>query len=80
MSAVVLSFPAAPTRDQRAHGAAVAVAIAAGRMGYRAAHIVRAAALARREVLDGRKSAARAVSDMTRDLALAARGSSGDAA
>lgn len=81
MSAVILPFRAAPDiRQQRAHGAAVCVAIAAARMGYRAAHIVRAAALARREVLDGRKSAARAVADMTRDLAIAARPTGGNAA
>lgn len=42
-------------------------------MGYRPHHIARAAALARREVLDGHKSAARAVADMTRDLAHGAR-------
>lgn len=71
MSAVILSFPT--NTAQRANGAGLAVAIAAKRMGYRPHHIARAAALARREVLDGRKSAARAVADMTRDLSKAAR-------
>jgi len=71
MSAVILQFPTSAA--QRANGAGLAVAIAARRMGYHPHHIARAAALARREVLDGHKSAARAVSDMTRDLAHAAR-------
>lgn len=71
MSAVILHFP--NNTAQRANGAGLAVAIAATRMGYRPHHIARAAALARREVLDGHKSAARAVADMTRDLAHGAR-------
>ncbi|QIO87696.1 hypothetical protein G9274_001381 [Stenotrophomonas rhizophila] len=78
MSAVVLQFPV--DNAARANGAGLAVAIAAKRMGYAAHHISRAAALVRREVLDGRKSAGRAASDMTRTLARAARGSGGDAA
>ncbi|WP_313243725.1 hypothetical protein [Stenotrophomonas rhizophila] len=71
MSAVILQFPTSTAA--RANGAGLAVAIAAKRMGYRPHHIARAAALARREVLDGQKSAARAVADMTRDLAHGAR-------
>jgi len=71
MSAVILSFPTKTA--QRANGAGLAVAIAAKRMGYRPHHIARAAALASRDVLDGHKSAARAVTDRTRDLAHAAR-------
>ncbi|MGA6148513.1 hypothetical protein [Stenotrophomonas sp. NPDC077461] len=78
MSAVVLQFPI--DNSARANGAGLAVAIAAKRMGYAAHHIARAAALARREVIDGRKSAGRAVSDMTRTLARAARSNGGDAA
>lgn len=78
MSATILQFPT--NTAQRAAGAALAVAIAAKRMGYRQHHIVRAAALARREVLDGHKSAARAVADMTRDLSYGARATGGDAA
>jgi hypothetical protein len=70
MSAVILQFPT--NTAQRANGAGLAVAITARRMGYRPHHIARAAALARREVLDGHKSAARAVADMTRDLSRAA--------
>lgn len=78
MSAVILQFPIRTV--QRADGAGLAVAIAAKRMGYRSHHIARAAALARREVLDGHKSAARAVADMTRDLSYGARNTGGDAA
>lgn len=78
MSAVLLQFPT--NTAQRANGAGLAVAIAAKRMGYRPHHIARAAALARREVLEGRKSAARAVADMTRDLSYGARNTGGDAA
>ncbi|WP_312328365.1 hypothetical protein [Stenotrophomonas sp.] len=78
MSATILQFPT--NTAARANGAGLAVAIAAKRMGYRPHHIARAAALARREVLDGLKSAGRAVSDMTRDLARAARANGGDAA
>lgn len=78
MSATVLQFPT--NTAQRANGAGLAVAIAAKRMGYRPHHVARAAALARREVLDGHKSAARAVADMTRDLSHGARNPGGDAA
>lgn len=78
MSAVIRQFPT--NTAQRAHGAALAVAIAAKRMGYRQHHIARAAALATREVLDGHKSAARAVADMNRDLSHGARRTGDDAA
>lgn len=78
MSAVVLPFPS--DTAARANGAGLAVAIAAKRLGYATHHIVRAAALARREVLAGRKSAGRAASDMTRALARAARDKGGDVA
>jgi hypothetical protein len=77
MSATILQFPTSTAA--RANGAGLAVATAAKRMGYRPHHIARAAALARREVLDG-KSAARAVADMTRDLSYGARNTGGDAA
>lgn len=77
MSATILQFPTSTAA--RANGAGLAVAIAAKRMGYRPHHIARAAALARREVLDG-KSAARAVADMTRHLSYGARNTGGDAA
>lgn len=78
MSAVVLPFPA--TLAQRANRASEAVTLAAKRMGYRPHHIVRAAALARREVLDGRKSAARAVADMKWELAHVGLPTGGNAA
>lgn len=78
MSAVILQFPTSKVRH--ADGAGLAVAIAARRMGYRPHHIARAAALARREVLDGHKSAARAVADMKAVLSLAARPTTGGAA
>lgn len=78
MSAVILQFPA--NTAARANGAALAVVIAAKRLGYRPHHIARAAVLTRREVLDGHKSAARAVADMTRDLSYGARSTGGDAA
>lgn len=77
MSATILQFPTSTAA--RANGAGLAVAIAAKRMGYRPHHVARAAALARREVLDG-KSAARAVADMTRGLSYGARNTGGDAA
>lgn len=78
MSAVILAFPA--QLQQRADGAGAAVAIAACRMGYKPHLAARAARLARRDVLDGHKSAARAVADMKAMLALAARGTTGGAA
>lgn len=73
MSAVVVAFRAQPTRAARAQNAAAAVFLAAARMGYKAHLAVRAAHVARTDVLAGGKSAARAISDMKRDLALAAR-------
>ena len=76
MSAVILPF--APTvRIQRAEGAFAAVNIAARRMGYAEHLAYRAARLAKREVLDGKKSAAKAVADMKADLSLAARNDGG---
>lgn len=72
MSAVILSFTPS-VRCQRAAGAFAAVNIAARRMGYADHLAYRAARLARNEVLDGKKSAARAVADMKADLSLAAR-------
>jgi len=72
MSAVILSFTPS-VRCQRAAGAFAAVNIAARRMGYAEHLAYRAARLARNEVLDGKKSAARAVADMKADLSLAAR-------
>ncbi|WWW34052.1 hypothetical protein V8017_13010 [Stenotrophomonas rhizophila] len=78
MSAVILQLPTSTAA--RANGAGPAVAIAAKRMGYRPHHIASAAALAHREVLDGHKSAARTVADMTRDLSYGARSHGGGAA
>lgn len=78
MSAVILAFPI--KRQQRADGAGAAVAIAAARMGYRPHLAARAARLTRRDVMEGHKSAARAVSDMKAVLSLAARAPSGGAA
>ncbi|WP_282259675.1 hypothetical protein [Stenotrophomonas sp. PS02301] len=72
MSAVILSFTPS-VRCQRAAGAFAAVNIAARRMGYAEHLAYRAARLARNEVLEGKKSAARAVADMKADLSLAAR-------
>lgn len=79
MSAVILPF--APTvRIQRAEGAFAAVNIIARRMGYADHLAFRAARVAKGEVLDGKKSAARAVADMKADLRLAARDSGPEAA
>lgn len=72
MSAVILSFTPS-VRCQRAAGAFAAVNIAARRMGYAEHLAYRAARLARNEVLDGKKSAARAVADMKADLSFALR-------
>lgn len=76
MSAVILQF-ARPRRADNADGAFAAVNIAARRMGYAEHLAYRAARLAKREVLEGKKSAAKAVSDMKADLSLAARNNGG---
>lgn len=57
----------------KASGVFVAVNIAARRMGYSDTLAVRAARLARREVLQGGKSPARVVSDIKADLRHGAR-------
>lgn len=76
MSAVILPF-VRPQRCENADGAFAAVNIAARRMGYAPHLAYRAARLAKREVLEGKKSAAKAVSDMTSDLKHAARDNGG---
>lgn len=79
MSAVILPF-APSVRTQRADGAFAAVNIIARRMGYAEHLAFRAARVAKVEVLDGKKSAAKAVADMKADLRLAARDNGPEAA
>ncbi len=74
MTGVVLTFPSKQaSQAMRAQSAAAAVVLIAARMGYKAHLIARAANVARRDVLVEGKSAARAIADMKRALALAAR-------
>ncbi|MDG2524615.1 hypothetical protein P6166_04490 [Stenotrophomonas sp. HITSZ_GD] len=72
MSAVILPF-VRPARATNADGAFAAVNIAARRMGYSEHLALRAARVARRDVLDGRGSAAAVVSKLKAALACAAR-------
>lgn len=70
MSAVILHFP---TRRVRAAAIVQAVIRAANRLGYHPHNAAIAADLARRDYLSGRCSAARAISDMVRQLRAAMR-------
>ncbi|OCK46177.1 hypothetical protein BA766_15675 [Stenotrophomonas maltophilia] len=70
MSAVILQFP---TRRVRAKAVADAVRHAAMRLGYHPHNADCAAAIARKDFLSGRYSAARAVSEMVDQLGAAMR-------
>lgn len=70
MSAVILYFP---TRRVRAKAVADAVRHAALRLGYHPHNADYAAAIARKDYLSGRYSAARAVSEMVDQLGAAMR-------
>lgn len=70
MSAVILYFP---TRRVRAKAVADAVRHAALRLGYHPHNADVAAAIARKDFLSGRYSAARAVSEMVDQLGAAMR-------
>lgn len=70
MSAVILQFP---TRRVRAAAVAQAVRLAALRLGFHQHNADFAAIIARRDFLEGRCSAARAISDMVDALSTAMR-------
>ncbi|WP_329770501.1 hypothetical protein [Stenotrophomonas maltophilia] len=70
MSAVILYFP---TRRVRAKAVADAVRHAALRLGYHPHNADAAAAIARKDFLSGRYSAARAVGEMVDQLGAAMR-------
>ncbi|MCF3547825.1 hypothetical protein GUV61_22000 [Stenotrophomonas maltophilia] len=70
MSAVILYFP---TRRVRAAAVAEAVRLAALRLGFHPHNADFAAIIARRDFLEGRSSAARAISDMVDALSTAMR-------
>ncbi|TIE21024.1 hypothetical protein DI041_03875 [Stenotrophomonas maltophilia] len=70
MSAVILYFP---TRRVRAAAVAQAVRLAALRLGFHPHNADFVAIIARRDFLQGRCSAARAISDMVEALNEAAR-------
>lgn len=70
MSAVILYFP---TRRVRAAAVAEAVRLAALRLGFHPHNADFAAIIARRDFLEGRCSAARAISDMVDGLSTAMR-------
>ncbi|MEN5419026.1 hypothetical protein ABE543_06980 [Stenotrophomonas sp. TWI169] len=70
MSAIILQFP---TQRARAKAVADAVRLAALRLGYHQHNADSAAAIARRDFVSGRYSAARAVSEMVDQLAAAMR-------
>lgn len=70
MSAVILHFP---TRRVRAAAVAEAVRLAALRLGFHQHNADFAAIIARRDFLEGRCSAARAISDMVDALSTAMR-------
>lgn len=76
MSAVILPF-VIPARRKHADGAFAATNIIARRMGYADHLAARASAEVKKEVLAGKKSAAKAVADMKADLSLAARNDGG---
>ncbi|SMR69320.1 MULTISPECIES: hypothetical protein [Stenotrophomonas] len=70
MSAVILYFP---TRRVRAAAVAEAVRLAALRLGFHQHNADFAAIIARRDFLEGRCSAARAIGDMVGALSTAMR-------
>ncbi|WP_432592149.1 hypothetical protein [Stenotrophomonas maltophilia] len=70
MSAVILYFP---TRRVRAAAVAEAVRLAALRLGFHPHNADFAAIIARRDFLEGRCSAARAISEMVDQLRTAMR-------
>ncbi len=70
MSAVILQLP---TRRVRAAAVAQAVRLAALRLGFHPYNADFAAIIARRDFLEGRCSAARAISDMVDALSTAMR-------
>lgn len=72
MSAVILPF-ARPQRAVHADGAFAAVNIAARRMGYSEHLALRAARVARKDVMEGKGSAACVVAQVKAHLALAAK-------
>jgi len=72
LSAVILPF-ARPARATHADGAFAAVNVMARRMGYADHLALRAARLARQDVLAGRGSAAAVVAKLRAQLALAAK-------